>query len=343
MRPSQLPDGFRMPQPQRRGAATNRNQPSTPKRHRLRSGLLVACLIVVGVIIYNSTRPAAAVTQVIRSGISGYCLDVHNNGTAASNVVDTWSCNNSEAQDWTAQLPVIQHLGKFCLSVQHDKTIVAANCNGGAEQVWLPDDGGFLNPNTGLCLAVPQAKTGVQLTVASCDQLSRASESWRATGTSLDQPCAGTEGQKVACYAGKQWTIWQQGSTSHETLLNKYTDGTPYEAWCADFVSYVYKGAGYPFTGGEADGWDENNANNIQNMGFTVHDPQNYTPKPGDVAYFDYDGGHVEIVISGGKTPTFIYGNSGTTDPSTGNGQMAANTITSNGDQGNLIYYLSPN
>ena len=124
--------------------------------------------------------------------------------------------------------------------------------------------------------------------------------------------------------------------------MTGYTDGAPYEEWCADFVSYIYKEAGYPFTGGETNGWDENNANKIQFMGFVKHDPANYTPKPGDVGYFNYNGGHVEIVISGGAHPTFIYGNSATIDPTTGNGQMESNTIVQDGSLGHLVYYLSP-
>jgi len=66
-------------------------------------------------------------------------------------------------------------------------------------------------------------------------------------------------------------------------------------------------------------------------------------PLAGDVAYFNYGGGHVEIVVSGGQTPTFVYGDSGVTDPTTGNGQMTTNTITQKANEGQLIYYLSPN
>ena len=78
-------------------------------------------------------------------------------------------------------------------------------------------------------------------------------------------------------------------------------------------------------------------------MGYTIHYASTgYLPKPGDVAFFNYSAGHVEIVISGGKQPTFIYGDSGTIDPTTGNGQMKANTILGN-VSGQVVYYLSPN
>jgi len=79
-------------------------------------------------------------------------------------------------------------------------------------------------------------------------------------------------------------------------------------------------------------------------MGFTQHYANTgYIPKTGDVAYFNYNGGHVEIVVSGGSKPTFVYGNSATIDPTTGNGEMEANTETSDGSLGQLVYYLSPN
>jgi hypothetical protein len=155
--------------------------------------------------------------------------------------------------------------------------------------------------------------------------------------------CRGSQGDKIACVAAQQWILWQSGTVSHNTLLNTYSDGNSYEEWCADFVSYVYKQAGYPFENGERDGWDEYYAPYIENQGFTYHSAYDYTPKAGDVAFFDYNGGHVEIVAVGGSKPIFIYGDSGTTDKTTGNGDMADNTITNDGTAGQLIYYLSPN
>jgi hypothetical protein len=146
----------------------------------------------------------------------------------------------------------------------------------------------------------------------------------------------------VGCYAIKDWIDWTSHPNDHVALLNNYTGGASYEEWCADFVSYVYKQAGYPFNNGNYSGWDENIASAISNQGFTIQN-SSYIPKAGDVAYFDYPGGHVEIVIAGGPKPTFIYGNSATIDPTTGNGQMAANTIVNQGSFGQLLYYMSPN
>lgn len=306
----------------------------------------VTLLAVIGTARLVSGR-AAAIPE-IASGIKGYCLDVRGNADA---VVENWPCNETAAQNWTLNPGAVKHSGD-CLSVQNNGTsigsrVVVSACDSAPGQVWLSDKGGLENPNSGLCLADPESRSGVQLALAACRGSLPAGEIWTAkmsdSNANLTPSCDGTTGGKrVACFAQQQWTTWQSGSPGHEALLTTYTAGAPYEEWCADFVSYIYKQAGYPFTGGETDGWDENNANNIQNMGFTMHYAADYVPQPGDVAYFDYEGGHVEVVVSGGKIPTFIYGNSGTIDPATGNGQMAANTTASDGSRGQVIYYLSP-
>jgi hypothetical protein len=320
---------------------------STPpqKRH----GIFLLFTIALATTIHFRPGNASAATSIIRSGLSNYCLDVHNSGTAAGTIVDDWQCNNTQAQSWTTTYDRIQHGNNLCLSVKGNgrtagNSVVVNYCSLDPGQVWLRDQNGFENPNSGLCLALPPNAGDKPVTVATCALPSQLSEKWTPSGSQVSTSCQqGNKGDKIACTAAKEWDTWQSEPTNHSSLLNTYTDGAPYEEWCADFVSYVYKEAGYPFAQGEAAGWDESNANNIQNMGFTTHNPSNYAPQPGDVAYFDYEGGHVEIVVSGGKNPTFVYGNSGTIDPTTGNGQMEANTKTSDGTLGNLIYYLSPN
>jgi hypothetical protein len=305
---------------------------------------LVICFAAV-MTFRSVTSHAAGVSADIKSGVSGFCLDAHNDQLNNAEI-DSWGCNGSRAQNWTVTISSIQHDNNYCLSVLDNGThsgdlIVLQTCNAAAGQVWLRDQSGFKNPNSGLCLSLPESQTGKQLILASCNALNEQAEIWL---TKADPSCSNdTKGQKIACEAIQEWTRWQSGTPSHEALLNSYTSQAPYEEWCADFVSYVYKEAGYPFTGGETNGWDENIASNIQYMGFTMHPASQYVPHDGDVAFFDYQGGHVEIVVSGGSTPTFVYGNSATIDPSTGNGQMQSNTITHDGSEGQIMYYLSPN
>lgn len=289
----------------------------------------------------------------IISGLSGYCLDDHDGKTVANAVVDNWKCNDTIAQDWIANISTITHDDTYCLTVQNNgknvgTKVVLDTCTGSVGQVWLRDQTGYQNPNSGLCLTTSQSQPTNQLYISNCDNLSNPQQTWVSTPivnkNDSVHTCTGSEGERVACYAIKEWTIWQSGSSNHEALLTQYTEGAPYEKWCADFVSYVYKEAGHPFTRGNTNGWDENIADNIQYMGFILHPAtSNYIPQTGDIAYFNYSGGHVEIVVSGGKTPTFIYGNSATIDPTTDNGQMMANTILEKGNEGQIVYYLSPN
>ncbi len=291
----------------------------------------------------------------IKLASSGYCLDDYQNKLSNSNLVEAWGCNSSQAQIWAVRSINIVHDNKYCLSVANNaksrgSKVVMNLCDGSPGQIWLRDRGGYRNPNSTLCLSASINNPEQSLFIDSCKNLNKLVEIWSPvafTGSTkiLNTSCSGltSEGALIACSAEKEWTIWQSGSINHMALLSSYTDGSPNEEWCADFVSYVYKEAGFPFTQGSANGWDENNANNIQYMGLTLHSAlSGYIPRPGDVAYFSYNGGHVEIVIAGGKQPTFIYGDSATIDPTTGNGQMETNTIMGN-STGQLMYYLSPN
>lgn len=327
-----------------------RYQPEPPKKRYGGKFVLGFILVIVVAFIATHVKPGTADTRAseIHSGLAGYCLDVHKNGTAAGTTVDNYKCNGTAAQAWTVSYAKIQHGYKLCLSVKDDGTtagspVVLNPCNQDPGQVWLRNQNSYENPNSGMCLALPTGKGAEPVILATCALPSQIAEKWTPSDQANTECQQGSKGDKIACNAVKEWNTWQTEPTNHPALLNIYTDGAPYEAWCADFISYVYREADFPFTQGEANGWDENNANNVQNMGFTMHSPATYTPKPGDVAYFNYDGGHVEIVVSGGQHPTFVYGNSGTIDPTTGNGQMEANTKTSDGAYGSLVYYLSPN
>ncbi len=303
---------------------------------------LVILIFIASLIswLFLGTSHANSVGSPIKSGWSGYCLDDYKSKVISGNQVDLWPCNNTAAQDWQVSLTQIKHEG-LCLTADSSLKITINSCNQAASQVWLRDATSFINPNLRQCLTAGHNSEDQQLTLTACNNLTTDAKSWSPNINYANYPCTGNQGAMVACYAIKEWVKWTNEPNNHEALLNEYTGGTAYEEWCADFVSYIYKEAGYPFTNGNY-GWDENNANNIVNQGFNVDQSSNYIPQPGDVGYFNYNGGHVEIVVVGGKTPTFIYGDSATIDPTTGNGQMEANTITSDGQIGQLIYYMSP-
>jgi hypothetical protein len=92
--------------------------------------------------------------------------------------------------------------------------------------------------------------------------------------------------------------------------IDAFTDGNA-EAWCADFVSWVLRAAGYAFTGGASSGWRLAWTGAVRAW-FVARDAFRERlladPQPGDVVWFVH--GHVGIVerISAGALIT-IEGN----------------------------------
>lgn len=308
---------------------------------------LFFCLIILAVIFIAVSSfghlHASSRGTLVKSGYDGYCLDNYHDQNITGNQVDIWSCDGGASQDWDVSLTSIAKPGNLCLSANSVTSISLENCNQSGKQVWLEDDNQLYNPHFGLCLTANSSGNGQVLVLESCGLTDKASQEFNPSIDLSDVPCSGSQGQKVACTAVKEWILWQAHPNDRINYLTTITGGAPYEEWCADFVSYIYQQAGYPFSNGNYDNWDENIAGDIVNQGFTVDQSSSYVPQPGDVAYFDYPGGHVEIVIVGGKNPTFIYGDSDTIDPYINNGAMGANDITNQPGLGSVQYYMSPN
>jgi hypothetical protein len=104
--------------------------------------------------------------------------------------------------------------------------------------------------------------------------------------------------------------------TNTDGYISKFS-GHP-GGWCADFVSYVLREAGVPFTGGGDGGWHIPTVQGVQayfESKNSFHPARTgYTPKPGDVVVFDEGIGywpqHVNIVVAvDGKSITTIGGN----------------------------------
>lgn len=122
----------------------------------------------------------------------------------------------------------------------------------------------------------------------------------------------------IGCDAGNPS---KKGSCGAE--VDKYTDGT-LEYWCADFVSWVYKTAGKPFTGGASGGWRIASVSGVRawfekNGRYTQNGP-GVTPKPGDT-YMTAGESHIGIVekVEDGKVYT-ISGNTSVDNYSNGVG-----------------------
>lgn len=122
----------------------------------------------------NAPAPAGPVT----SGIAGKCMDVSNSATADGTKVQSWTCNNSNAQRWTRPGDrTLRAFGK-CLDVYYSGTtngtkVQLWSCNGTDAQVWNYNatTGALTNPLSGKCLDVPNSSTtdGVQLQIWTCN------------------------------------------------------------------------------------------------------------------------------------------------------------------------------
>ncbi len=110
--------------------------------------------------------------------------------------------------------------------------------------------------------------------------------------------------------------------TTEPYALSRYL--RPREMWCSDFVSWVYRVAGVPFTGGYEGGWRLTNNYAIrrwfQRRGLWVdHDSlawATFTPMPGDYVRLHTTSGHGHSAIvryAMGDTLYTIEGNVGNT------------------------------
>ncbi len=106
--------------------------------------------------------------------------------------------------------------------------------------------------------------------------------------------------------------------SNYGPVIKYYTDYNA-EPWCADFVSWVYRKAGTPFTGGASGGWRIASTNRMEdwfrNNGVWRNRTSTDIPQPGDAVFFDWNNDgrddHAGIVnYTSGSTLYTIEGNS---------------------------------
>ncbi len=128
----------------------------------------------------GSTSTAGVIT-----GYGGLCLDDRGASTANFNPVQVYTCNGTNAQQWTVESNgSLQTLGK-CLDVDaagtaNGTTVDLYDCNGTGAQVWQPQsNGALLNPASGKCLDDSGWSTspGTQAQIWSCT--GAANQSWK--------------------------------------------------------------------------------------------------------------------------------------------------------------------
>jgi hypothetical protein len=118
------------------------------------------------------------------TGYEGLCVDDRGASTAEFNPVQVYTCNGTDAQDWTvAAGNTLQALG-MCLDIDgggtaNGTTVDLYTCNGTGAQVWVPQsDGELVNPQSGKCLDDTNwGGSGTQLQIWACGD--GANQQWR--------------------------------------------------------------------------------------------------------------------------------------------------------------------
>ena len=109
------------------------------------------------------------------TGYQGLCLDDRSASTANLNPIQVYTCNGTNAQQWTVESnSTLEVLGK-CLDVDgagtaNGTTVDLYDCNGTGAQTWVPQSNGELvNPNSGKCLDdTGFGGSGTQVQIWSC-------------------------------------------------------------------------------------------------------------------------------------------------------------------------------
>jgi chitinase len=117
------------------------------------------------------------------TGYAGLCVDVRGANTANFTPVQVYTCNGTNAQQWTVTGSTLQALGK-CMDIYaggtgNGTTVDLYDCNGTGAQVWQPQSNGALyNPQSGKCLDDTNWSTtpGTQLQIWSCS--GNANQKW---------------------------------------------------------------------------------------------------------------------------------------------------------------------
>ena len=119
----------------------------------------------------STTAPVGQVT-----GYQGLCLDDRGALTANYNPIQVYTCNNSSAQQWTAESNGTLQVFGMCMDVNGGNTgngtvVDLYTCNGTGAQDWVAQPrGDLVNPQSGKCLADNgNGGSGTQLVIYDCN------------------------------------------------------------------------------------------------------------------------------------------------------------------------------
>ena len=116
------------------------------------------------------------------TGYGGKCVDVAGASSANGTTVDLYTCNGTNAQQWTSSGSSLRALGK-CLDVNAAGTangtkVQLYDCNGTGAQQWTHNGNQLVNPASGKCLDAtgPSSADGTPLQIWTCT--GAANQSW---------------------------------------------------------------------------------------------------------------------------------------------------------------------
>jgi hypothetical protein len=123
---------------------------------------------------YATTAGSSTATGPV-TGYEGLCLDDRGAITTNYNPIQVYTCNGTDAQQWTMETnDTLEVLGK-CLDVDgagtaNGTTVDLYTCNGTGAQDWVPQSNGSLvNPNSGKCLDdTGYGGSGTQVQIWAC-------------------------------------------------------------------------------------------------------------------------------------------------------------------------------
>ncbi|WP_410596612.1 lectin [Amycolatopsis sp. lyj-23] len=130
--------------------------------------------------ISGSTPPPSSGGTI--TGYGGKCVDVAGASSANGTTVDLYTCNGTNAQQWTSSAGTLRALGK-CLDVASAATangtrVQLYDCNGTGAQQWTRSGNQLVNPASGKCLDAtgPSSADGTPLQIWTCT--GAANQSW---------------------------------------------------------------------------------------------------------------------------------------------------------------------
>ena len=165
-------------------------------RHRAVAVLGAVALLAGFGVSAADVAQAAGGTGAI-TGYQGLCLDDRSASTALFNPIQVYTCNGTNAQQWTVESNNTLEVLGMCLDVNaagtaNGTTVDLYTCNGTGAQTWDPQSNGeLINPNSGKCLDdTGFGGSGTQVQIWACADSSN--QQWSLpSGTGTPPPSGG--------------------------------------------------------------------------------------------------------------------------------------------------------